>query len=124
MKSEKNVLGSRLKACSLLPLTGYYRNGTCQAVKHDLGVHGVCSQVTDEFLKFTKDLGNDLSTPNALHNFPGLKPGDRWCLCASRWKEAFDNGVAPPVVLTATSEEVLRYINLDDIVRHAVDVER
>ncbi|MGD8258643.1 MAG: DUF2237 domain-containing protein [Desulfobacterales bacterium] len=123
MKFEKNVIGTRLESCSLSPLTGFNRNGTCQSVRNDIGVHGVCSQVTDKFLKFTKDRGNDLSTPNALHGFPGLKSGDRWCLCASRWKEAFDNGVAPPVVLSATSEAVLKYINLDDILSHAVDVE-
>ena len=123
MKFEKNVIGTRLESCSLSPLTGFNRNGTCQSVRNDIGVHGVCSQVTDEFLKFTRDRGNDLSTPNALHGFPGLKYGDRWCLCASRWKEAFYNGVAPPVVLSATSETVLKYINLDDILSHAVDVE-
>ena len=124
MKSEKNVLGTPLESCSLSPLTGFNRNGACQSAEHDFGVHGVCSQVTDDFLEFTKERGNDLSTSNALHNFPGLKSGDRWCLCASRWKEAFDNGVAPPVVISATSEAVLEYINLDDILRHAVDDKR
>ena len=122
MESEKNVLGTRLEACSLSPLTGYHRDGNCQTSKHDFGVHGVCSKVTEEFLSFTKNRGNDLSTPSLLHNFPGLKSGDRWCLCASRWKEALDNGVAPPVFLSATSEAVLDYINLDDILSHAVDV--
>ena len=123
MEINKNILGIRLESCSLSPLSGYNRDGTCQSSKHDLGVHGVCSQVTDEFLNFTKNRGNDLSTPSLSHDFPGLKAGDRWCLCASRWKEAFDHGVAPPVVLSATSEAVLEHISLDEILSHAVEVE-
>jgi uncharacterized protein (DUF2237 family) len=121
MKSEKNILGKPLEACSLSPATGFKRNGSCQHTKQDLGVHGVCSAVTDEFLKFTRDRGNDLSSPNELYGFPGLKPGDRWCLCASRWKEALNNAVAPPVVLKATNEAVLRYISLDDLLKHACE---
>jgi uncharacterized protein (DUF2237 family) len=84
MDSEKNILGSPLEACSLSPATGFKRNGHCQHTKQDFGVHGVCSEVTEEFLNFTKDRGNDLSSPNELYGFPGLKPGDKWCLCASR----------------------------------------
>lgn len=121
MKSEKNILGNPLETCSLSPATGFKYNGSCQFTKQDLGVHGVCSEVTDEFLKFTRNRGNDLSSPNRLYGFPGLKPGDRWCLCASRWKEALDNEVAPPVVLSATNEAVLRYICLDDLVKHACE---
>ena len=83
-----------------------------------MGVHGVCSAVTEEFLNFIRDRGNDLYSPNELYGFPGLKPGDRWCLCASRWKEALDNGTAPPVVLSATNEAVLNYIGLDDLEKH------
>ena len=122
MKSDKNVFGTRLEACSLTPLTGFDRNGYCRTTKHDFGVHGVCSKVTKDFLNFTKARGNDLSSPNNLYGFPGLKPGDRWCLCASRWKEALDHGVAPPIVLSATNEAVLKHINLDDLLKHGVDV--
>jgi uncharacterized protein (DUF2237 family) len=118
MDSEKNILGNRLEACSLSPATGFNRNGYCQHTNQDMGVHGVCSEVTDEFLKFTRNRGNDLSSPNELYGFPGLKLGDRWCLCASRWKEALDNGAAPPVVLSATNEAVLNYISLDDLIKH------
>ncbi|MGD1975849.1 MAG: DUF2237 domain-containing protein [Desulfobacterales bacterium] len=123
MKTDKNVLGAQLKACSMSPLTGFNRNGYCQTAEHDIGVHGVCSEVTEDFLNFTKARGNDLSSPNKLYGFPGLKPGDRWCLCASRWKEALDNDVAPGVVLSATSEAALEYVGLDDLLNHAVDIE-
>jgi len=123
MDSDKNVLGTRLEACSLSPLTGFNRNVSCQSAEHDFGVHAVCSEVTEAFLNFTKARENDLSSPNELFGFPGLKPGDRWCLCASRWKEALDNGATPPIVLSATNEAVLKYIGLDDLLKHAVDVE-
>ena len=123
MEFEKNVLGNRLETCSLSPLTGFNRNGRCQSVQQDYGVHGVCSEVTEDFLNFTKARGNDLSSPNGLYGFPGLRPGDRWCLCASRWKEAVDNGAAPPVILSATSEVVTKTIDLDDLIEHAVDIE-
>ena len=122
MKSDKNVIGTPLETCSLSPLTGFNRNGSCQSAEHDLGVHGVCSEMTDTFLNFTKARGNDLSSSNESHGFPGLKPGDRWCLCASRWKEALDHGAAPPMVLSATNEAVLKYIGLDDLLKYAVDV--
>jgi uncharacterized protein (DUF2237 family) len=122
MESKKNVLGNILEICSLSPPTGFHRDGSCRSAKGDLGVHGVCSEVSEEFLNFTKSRGNDLSTAIKLYNFPGLKSGDRWCLCASRWKEALDNGVAPPVVLSATDEAVLKYISIDDLLKHAVDV--
>jgi uncharacterized protein (DUF2237 family) len=122
MESVKSVLGTRLEACSTEPLTGFNRNGYCQTTERDFGVHGVCSKVTKDFLNFTKARGNDLSSPNNLYGFPGLKPGDRWCLCASRWKEALDHGVAPPIVLSATNEAVLKHINLDDLLKHGVDV--
>ena len=122
MESDKNVIGTPLETCSLSPLTGFNRNGNCQTAEHDFGVHAVCSEVTEEFLSFTRDRGNDLSSPNETYGFPGLKPRDRWCLCASRWKEALDYGVAPPIVLSATSETVLRYIGLDDLLKFAVDV--
>ena len=102
-----NVLGGELKACSERPLTGFYRNGCCETGPHDLGLHTVCAVMTAEFLAFSARVGNDLSTPRPDLDFPGLKPGDRWCLCAPRWKEALDAGMAPPVVLDATHEETL-----------------
>jgi uncharacterized protein (DUF2237 family) len=121
MKTEKNVIGTHLETCSLSPATGFKRDGTCRSPDQDLGVHGVCSEVTEAFLNFTKSRGNDLSTPEPRYGFQGLKSGDRWCLCASRWKEARDHGVAPPVVLTATSEVVLDYVPLKDLWKHAAD---
>ncbi len=121
MKSEINVLGTKLENCSLSPLTGFQRDGNCRTPKQDLGVHGVCSKVTEEFLNFTKSKGNDLSTPNPMYGFPGLKPGDRWCLCATRWREAMDHGAAPPVILSATSVGVLEYIQLDVLSRYSDD---
>jgi uncharacterized protein (DUF2237 family) len=102
-------------------MTGFYRDGCCQTGAQDLGSHVVCAQVTPAFLNFTRDRGNDLSTPNPSYNFPGLKPGDRWCLCASRWQEALEMGVAPKVVLQATHEAALRYASLEDLRRHAID---
>ena len=121
MKSEKNIMGTILEKCSLSPLTGFQRDGNCRIPEQDSGAHGVCSEVTEEFLTFTKLRGNDLSTPNPMYGFPGLKPGDRWCLCATRWREAMNHGVAPPVILSATSERVLKYIHLDDLLRYSVD---
>ena len=121
MSSVNNVLGAPIETCSLSPLTGFKRDGTCRTPGEDAGIHGVCSVVTDKFLTFTKSRGNDLSTPNPMYGFPGLRPGDRWCLCASRWREALDNGAAPPVVLSATSEMVLDYISMDDLLLHAAD---
>ncbi len=115
----KNVLGTLLESCSTSPMTGFYRDGCCKTGADDHGSHVVCAMVTKEFLAYTKARGNDLSTPNPW--FPGLKPGDRWCLCASRWKEALDAGVAPPVVLEATHEKALKYVSLDDLKRHAVN---
>ena len=121
MEAEKNVLGTGLETCGLSPQTGFHRDGNCRVATADAGVHGVCSEMTEAFLKFTKSRGNDLSTPNRRFGFPGLKSGDRWCLCASRWKEALDEGVAPPVVLSATSESVLEYLSLDDLLLNVVD---
>ncbi len=118
MSSGKNVLGTPLETCCTAPMTGYYRDGMCSTGAEDTGVHVVCAQVTEEFLAFTKSRGNDLSTP--MFNFPGLKPGDRWCLCASRWKEALDAGVAPPVVLASTHASALEYMTLDELKQHAI----
>lgn len=117
----KNVLGTPLELCCTAPMTGFYRDGFCSTGAGDMGVHVVCAQVTEEFLTFTRDRGNDLSTPMPMYQFPGLKPGDRWCLCASRWKEALDVGVAPGVVLQATHVRALEYVSLEDLKRHAVE---
>jgi len=116
-----NVLGGPLEPCGLDPLTGFYRDGCCNTGYDDPGMHVVCVRVTREFLAFSRERGNDLSTPAPEFGFPGLTPGDQWCLCAGRWKEAFDAGVAPPVVLAATHEETLAMVPLADLKRHALD---
>ncbi|BAU05030.1 DUF2237 family protein [Fischerella sp. NIES-3754] len=120
MTQAKNVLGEPLEVCFTSPMTGFYRDGLCNTGAGDVGVHVVCAQVTEEFLAFTKSRGNDLSTPVPAFDFPGLKPGDRWCLCASRWKEALDAGVAPPVVLSATHASALEYVSLSELKQHAL----
>ncbi len=116
----KNVLGTKLQICCLSPVTGFYRNGRCDTGPEDLGMHTVCAQVTAEFLEFSKKRGNDLSTPVPGYDFPGLKPGDRWCLCALRWQEALEAGVAPPILLEATHESVLQYIPLEKLQEYAL----
>jgi uncharacterized protein (DUF2237 family) len=118
----RNVLGGELLPCSNRPLTGFFRNGCCETGPEDLGLHTVCAVMTSEFLRFSQSVGNDLSTPQPDFGFPGLKPGDRWCLCAPRWKEALDAGVAPPVVLEATHEETLVITPLGILKDHAVEV--
>lgn len=118
----KNVLGGDLANCSSDPLTGFYRNGCCDTGADDVGVHVVCARVTAEFLEFSASKGNDLATPQPAFGFGGLRPGDQWCLCAARWQEAFDAGVAPPVVLAATHERALEFVSLDDLMRHALDL--
>ena len=110
-----NVLGGALEICGCDPTTGFYRTGFCATGPDDRGKHTVCAILTEEFLAFTQALGNDLSTPRPEWNFPGLKPGDRWCLCVDRWKEAFDAGVAPPVDLHATHEAALQTVTLDQL---------
>lgn len=117
----KNVLGTDLQDCSHDPLTGFFRDGCCNTGAEDVGLHLVCSEVTEEFLTFSKSVGNDLSTPHPEFGFPGLKPGNRWCLCALRWKEAFEAGVAPAVVLEATHISTLEFIDLEDLQDHAVE---
>ncbi len=107
-----NVLGQELEPCSRNPVTGFYRNACCETGPEDLGLHTVCAVMTAEFLAYSKAAGNDLSTPQPQFHFPGLKPGDRWCLCAPRWKEALDAGMAPPVVLASTHEETLAIVPL------------
>ena len=117
-----NVLGEPLANCSNAPLTGFYRDGCCRTGPDDLGSHVVCIQATAEFLEFSKSRGNDLSTPVDDFGFPGLNPGDRWCLCALRWKEALEAGHAPRVVLTSTHEAVLNYVDLSDLKPYALDL--
>ncbi len=121
MRRAKNVLGTELEECSLDPITGFYRDGCCNTGAEDLGLHTVCAEMTDEFLAFSKARGNDLSTPNEMYEFPGLKAGDRWCLCVLRWKEAFEANMAPRVVLNATHMSVLEFVNLEDLKNYAVE---
>jgi uncharacterized protein (DUF2237 family) len=118
--TQKNVKGTILQVCSLNPKTGYFRSGSCESCETDQGSHTVCAQVTKDFLEFSKSMGNDLSTPRPEFNFPGLKPGDRWCLCANRWLEAADAGMAPPVVLESTNESCLEVIDLADLEYHSL----
>ena len=120
MVEHKNVLGSPLLVCSMDPLTGFTREGSCKVTPEDVGVHAVCVVVSEEFLEFSKEVGNDLSTPMPLYGFAGLKPGDRWCLCASRWRQALEHGIAPPVDLMATHESALDYASLVDFLRHSL----
>lgn len=117
----KNVLGTELRPCCYSPMTGFYRDGLCRTGPGDVGLHVVCAQVTEEFLEFSKASGNDLSTPQPAMAFPGLKPGDRWCLCVTRWKEAFTAGVAPPVVLEATHISALEFVDIEDLRAFAVE---
>jgi uncharacterized protein (DUF2237 family) len=123
MPMPKNVLGGELQPCSTDPMTGFYRDGCCRTGPDDYGLHLVCTEVTDEFLAFSKDRGNDLSTPNPMYHFAGLKSGDRWCLCVERWKEALEAGMAPMVVLESTHISALEYVDLEDLQAYAVDAE-
>ena len=122
MTEARNVVGGKLESCCTSPMTGFYRDGTCNTGGVDFGAHVVCAELTEEFLAFTKSRGNDLSTPAPMFDFPGLKPGDRWCLCAARWKEALDAGVAPPVILSATHAVAVEYVSLDELKQHALDL--
>jgi uncharacterized protein len=121
MPQPKNVLGTELQPCSHDPLTGFYRDGCCRTGRDDMGLHTVCVQVSDEFLEFSKAVGNDLSTPNPMYDFPGLVSGDRWCLCAPRWKEALEAGMAPAVVLESTHMSTLEFVDLEDLLAHSVE---
>src|ERR1700751_1317755 len=121
-RPSRNVLGATLESCSLKPMTGFFRNGCCNTSAEDVGSHTVCVVMTATFLEFSKARGNDLSTPMPQFGFPGLKPGERWCLCAPRWQEAFEAGQAPRVVLRATHEGALEHCTLADLKRFAVDL--
>jgi len=120
--AARNVLGGPLAVCSVAPMTGWFRDGCCNTDAADHGLHTVCAIVTAEFLAFSKARGNDLSTPRPEYGFPGLRPGDRWCLCAARWQEAFEAGVAPRVVLAATHAASLSVCALDDLKANAADL--
>jgi uncharacterized protein (DUF2237 family) len=117
----KNVLGEDLELCSMAPLTGFYRDGCCNTGPDDHGLHLVCAVMTDEFLEYSKSVGNDLSTPIPEFGFSGLKHGDRWCLCVTRWKQAFQAGRAPQVVLAATHISALEFVTFDELKAYAVD---
>ncbi len=121
MSESRNVLGGELRACSYDPLTGYFRDGSCREDVGDAGTHVICARVTEDFLAFSTSRGNDLVTPRPEMRFRGLKPGDRWCLCALRWLEALEAGMAPPVVLEATHERALDLVPLEVLKAHAFD---
>ncbi|MEO1251465.1 MAG: DUF2237 domain-containing protein [Pseudomonadota bacterium] len=123
MDSALNVLGGPLEPCSMDPLTGFFRDGCCNTDGRDTGLHIVCAQMTAEFLSHQKNAGNDLSTPRPEFGFAGLKPGDRWCVCLSRWKQALDAGAAAPIILAATHEEALAAIPIDVLRANAIDAE-
>ena len=120
--SEKNILGSPLIACGQDPVTGFFRDGYCNTSHHDKGTHVLCAVVTETFLNYTRSKGNDLSSPNAQFRFPGLQPGDRWCLCVLRWKQALDAGVAPPIDPHCTHEKALDYVDLEVLLKHQISV--
>jgi uncharacterized protein (DUF2237 family) len=122
LEAKLNVLGEPLATCSEQPLTGFFRDGCCNTAPEDLGLHTVCTRVTAEFLEFSRSRGNDLSTPLPEFGFPGLKPGDQWCLCAARWQEALEAGAAPRVVLRATHAATLRVVKLADLKKYALDL--
>lgn len=119
---QRNVLGGPLGTCSDKPPTGFFRDGCCNTSPEDVGSHTVCVVLTAEFLAFSKARGNDLSTPHPEFDFPGLNAGDRWCLCAARWREALEAGHAPRVVLNSTNESALEIVGLDDLKQHAIDL--
>ena len=120
---QKNVLGGALIPCSVAPMTGFFRDGCCHTSPEDIGSHTVCAVMTNDFLSFSKAAGNDLTTPRAEYGFPGLKPGDRWCLCAARWEQARRAGAAPNVILSATNSACLSVLAIEDLRAHAVSPE-
>ena len=122
-QKQKNVLGEDLEECSRNPLTGWYRDGCCNTDDNDRGVHTVCAKVSDEFLEWCKDAGNDLITPHPEYGFPGLKDGDNWCLCAGRWEQAREAGCAPKVRLLATNSVTLAVCRIEDLKAHAIDLQ-
>lgn len=123
MYEARNVLGGLLEHCCIDPVTGFYRDGMCRTGADDVGIHVVCARMTREFLDFAAQRGNDLITPRPEFLFPGLKPDDQWCLCAARWQEALDAGMAPPVVLKSTHITALEFLSLADLKAHALDAD-
>ena len=121
MPAGKNVLGTTLEVCSVSPMTGFFRNGCCETGASDMGLHVVCAEMTEEFLEFSKAQGNDLSTPVDEYEFPGLVPGDRWCICVARWKEALEAGAAPLVVLEATHMSTVEFVSIEELQEHAAE---
>lgn len=119
-----NVFGQPLISCSTSPMTGFFRDGCCNTNEQDVGVHTVCIVATEEFLIFSKSVGNDLSTPIPEWGFSGVQPGDKWCLCAARFKEAYDNGAAPKVLLEATNEKTLEIVTMDSLLEHAFYIDK
>ena len=119
----KNVLGSDLLVCSADPMTGFFRNGKCETCGDDTGMHTVCAEMTEEFLAFSKAAGNDLSTPVPMYRFPGLNPGDRWCLCLPRWLQALQAGAAPRIFLKATHSPAIEHVSMDVLLEYAVDAD-
>ena len=120
MAAPKNVLGTNIQLCSMNPPTGFFRDGCCRSGADDQGLHLVCAEMTEEFLEFSKVSGNDLITPVPAFGFPGLKPGDRWCLCIQRWKQAFEAGIAPRIILESTHISTLEFVDLEDLQAHSV----
>ena len=120
-KESINVFGEKLKSCCNNPKTGFFRNGFCDTSNEDRWVHTVCVLATKEFLEFSKSIGNDLSTTNPMYQFLGVKPGDRWCLCALRWKQAYENGMAPPVILDSTHIDTLKFIDLNTLKQYSLN---
>ena len=120
--ADLNVIGTPLELCGEEPVTGFYRDGNCSTGDQDAGRHTVCTRVTQEFLEFSKEKGNDLTTPMPDYGFPGLKPGDQWCVCAMRWKEAYEAGKAAPVLIRATHARTLKIVSLDVLKAHAIDL--
>ena len=123
MRTPRNVLGTELETCSMSPMTGFFRDGCCRNGPGDVGLHLVCTRVTEEFLEFSAAHGNDLSTPRPEWGFPGLQPGDQWCVCVERWKEAMEAGYAAPVVLAATHISTLEFVSVEELQEHAAEDE-
>lgn len=122
VQEARNVLGGVLECCCMQPLTGFYRDGCCNTGEHDFGLHIVCAEMTAEFLEYSRSVGNDLSTPRPEYGFSGLKAGDRWCLCAQRWVEAYSDGVAPSLYLRSTHEKMLEFVTLEILATFGLDV--
>lgn len=122
MMESLNVLGTQLEECGVKPMTGFFRDGSCNTSKQDVGSHTLCAVMTQDFLEYSRERGNDLMTPQPEYGFSGLKPGDRWCLCAGRWLEAFKAGKAPRVVIRATHQACLQILSLDDLKQYAIDL--